>query len=456
MVRLPSYHPLPFVLAGGEDLATGLARSRDAEVGELETRSFPDSEIFVHLRTDPAGHDVATVCTLDRPDPKFFLLDGPQRHWRMPVGTSPRGDQRKGYEMSINRNFVRTIRADLLKAGAAFAGIAGLAILVSASAAAADGEQIAPSGLVYTADEEGNTVSRVELATGEVRTVPVAISPHNVQVSADGKKLFVVGMMTMKNVHGHGHDGEQGTVLVFDTAEFGKASPVEIEVGEHPAHVVVTDDGKQALVTNSEDNDVSLIDVAAATVTGTISTGEFPHGLRIGPDGKEAYVANVKDGSVSVLDMAAAKEVARIAVGKAPVQVGFTPDGREVFVSLRDEDKVAVIDTSTRKVTGRIAVGDGPIQVHATPDGRLVLVANQGTETKPGDTVSLIDVAKRRVVATLATGPGAHGVAVDKDGRLAFVTNIYAGTLSVIDLAALRVVATIPVGKGPNGVTYQK
>lgn len=342
----------------------------------------------------------------------------------------------------------------LRRSAASVAAAACLVLSMPFSAAA--GTQIAPSGFVYTADEEGNTVSRVELATGEVNSVPVSVTPHNVQVSVDGKKLFVVGMMTTKNVHGHGHDGVQGTLLVFDTAEFAKASPIEIEVGEHPAHVVVTADGKLAFVTNSEGNDVSVVDVASSAVTKSVPTGKFPHGLRISPDGTEAYVADVKSDSVSVLDVTGAKELARIPVGKAPVQVGFTPNGAEVFVSLRDDDQVAVVDTKTRKVVDRIAVGDAPIQVHATPDGRLVLVANQGTEAKPGDTVSVIDVAKRKVIATIKTGPGAHGVAVDEKGRLAFVTNIYAGTLSVIDLATLKVAATVKVGDGPNGVTYSK
>lgn len=347
-------------------------------------------------------------------------------------------------------------RANWTTRASALLGVAGLALSLSVPGAHAEGKQIASAGEVFTADENGSTVSRVDLATGEVTTIPVAVTPHNVQVSADGKRLYVVGMKSVKNVHGHGHDGEQGTLLVIDIASFATASPKEIEVGEHPAHVVADPAGKYVLVTNSEDNDVSVVGLDAAEASATIPTGEFPHGLRISPDGKEAYVANVEDGTVSVLDLAGSKEAARIPVGKAPVQVGFTPDGAQVFVSLRDDNKVAVIDTKIRKVLDRIDVGNGPIQVHATPDGRYVLVANQGGEAKPGDTVSVIDVAERKVVKTIRTGPGAHGVSVDAEGRLAFVTNIYANTLSVIDLSSLEVVTTVDVGKGPNGVTYSQ
>jgi YVTN family beta-propeller protein len=358
--------------------------------------------------------------------------------------------------MTINDYTRPSSRPHWTARASALLAVTGLALLLSVPGVQAGGKQIAASGVVFTADENGNTISRVDLSSGKVTTIPVAITPHNVQLSADGKKLFAVGIMAVKNVHGHGHDGEQGALLVFDTQRFDTAKPDEIEVGEHPAHVVADPAGKYALVTNSEDNDVRMVDLTGDSEQVTIPTGEFPHGLRISPDGREAYVANVKDGTVSVLDLAGAKEIARIRVGEAPVQVGFTPDGGQVFVSLRDEDKVAVIDTATRKVLGRIAVGDGPIQVHATPDGRFVLVANQGSQARPGDTVSVVDVAKRAVVKTIRTAPGAHGLSVDTEGRLAFVTNIYANSLSVIDISSLEVLATIDVGKGPNGVTYSQ
>lgn len=345
-------------------------------------------------------------------------------------------------------------KLEILRASGGSTVAAAVMLMISATLAQASG--FATSGSVYTADETGNSVTKLDLASGKTMTVPVAVSPHNVQVSPDGKTLLVVGTKTVTNVHGHGHDGAMGTLLLFDVSTFGKAEPVEVEVGEHPAHVVVTPDGKRALVTNSEDNNVSLIDLASSSVLGTAPTGEGPHGLRVSPGGTEAYVANAGDGTVSVIDLKTNSEVARIPVGKAPVQVGFTPDGTRVFVSLRDDDKVALIDAKTRKVLDRIAVGDGPIQVHATADARFLLVANQGTEDKPGDTVSVIDIAARQLVNTLKTAPGAHGVTVSSKGDLAFVTNIYDGTLSVIDLSNFSILANVKVGQGPNGVTYSQ
>ena len=313
------------------------------------------------------------------------------------------------------------------------------------------------TGFVYSGDEHGASISAIDLASGQVSTVPVPISPHNVQITADGGWLLAVGEAAGGGHGGAGHGPNEaiGLLLVFETGRLSSGPVASIPVGTHPAHVVVDREGRRAFVTNSGDDTVSIVDLARKTVLRSVSTGRYPHGLRINPNGGEAYVANVEDGTVSVLDTLALVEVARIPVGAAPVQVGFTPDGERLYVSLRDENRVAVIDTRTREVLARIEVGRNPIQVHATPDGRYVYVANQGTETDPDDTVSVIEVASGQVVDTIRTGTGAHGVAVSNDGSRVFVTNIADSTVSVIDTASRKVAATIPVGKGPNGVTFQ-
>lgn len=314
---------------------------------------------------------------------------------------------------------------------------------------------------VYTADEHGNSISAIDLAASRVTTVPITISPHNLQITADGKWLLAVGEPAADgHAHGHGGDAQgvveaKGRLLILDTATLDSKPTGEIAVGTHPAHVVADQSGERAFVTNAGDNSVSVVDLAAGKVISTIGTGRYPHGLRMSPDGREVYVANVQDGTVSVIATDGLTELARIPVGATPVQVGFTPDGRSVYVSLRDENQVAVVDTTTRSLIATIDVGPNPIQVHATPDGRFVYVANQGTDAQPNDTVSVIEVATSNVIDTVRTGKGAHGVAVSSDGAFVFITNIVDGTVSAIDTATRKVIAEFSVGRGPNGITYR-
>lgn len=317
---------------------------------------------------------------------------------------------------------------------------------------------------VYVANEEADTVSVVDAASFKtLAVVRVGAKPHNVQVSPDGTRVWVTnnGEPTAVNASAHqnmGKDehqamGSVGAVWVIDAAT--DAVLAKVPVGLHPAHVVLTPDGRFAYVTNGGDNTLSVIDAATQRRVSTIAVGKFPHGIRFSPDGTQAYVANLKGGTVSVVDTASQKEVTQIPVGKGPAQVGFTPDGRLAFVSLSEESAVAVIDPATRKVLRRIAVGTVPIQLFATPDSSTLLVANQGTRKRPGKTVSVIDLGSFQVVKTVETGSGAHGVALDREGRYAYITNTYAGSLSVFDIGKRSVVTTVPVGKGPNGVSVR-
>lgn len=325
---------------------------------------------------------------------------------------------------------------------------------------AAAGSAFAATGKIYVADEGANTVSVIDAASfKKIGSIPVGRGLHNVQLSPDGKWVWVTnnGEPAAAMPRGHMPKSEHesmagaGAVWVIDAA--GDVVVARVPVGMHPAHVVVANDGRTAYVTNGGDNTVSVVDTAAQRVIAAIPVGASPHGLRISPDGKQAWVANLKGGTVSVIDTEGRKQVSQFAVGKGPAQVGFTPDGRFAFVSLSGENRVAVIDPASRKVIHKVAVGTVPIQVYATPDNRLVLVANQGTTARPGTTVSMIDLASLKVVATVKTGAGAHGVVIDRDGGHAFVTNTYANSVSVIDIAERKVIATVPVGKGPNGIS---
>ena len=316
---------------------------------------------------------------------------------------------------------------------------------------------------VYVANETDGTVSVIATDTRQtVRTITVGAGAHNVQTSADGQRVWVTNNGTPPADAGHAaHRGMTGAahaamttpgeVWAIDTATDTVVG--KVPVGKHPAHVVVSQDGRWVYVTNGGDNTVSVVDASAMKVVDTIATDAFPHGIRLSPDGRQAYVANLKGGTVSVIDTASRKAVASIPVGRGPAQVGFTDDGRLAFVSLSQEDRVAVIDPKTREVLRKVPVGDGPIQLFATPDSQRLLVANQGSRKNPGRTVSVIDLTSFKVTASILTGRGAHGVVVDADGRQAYVSNLYDHTVTVIDLVAHKPVATLPVGAGPNGIS---
>lgn len=64
--------PLVIAMPGNEALAAGIASAVAGELAAVETRRFPDDEIYLRLLADPKGRSTVVVAALDRPDGKLL------------------------------------------------------------------------------------------------------------------------------------------------------------------------------------------------------------------------------------------------------------------------------------------------------------------------------------------------------------------------------------------------
>lgn len=176
------------------------------------------------------------------------------------------------------------------------------------------------------------------------------------------------------------------------------------------------------------------------------------------PPGTKAYVSNSDSDDVSVVDLSTMAEITRIDVGNEPRGPAATPDGSLVFVPNRFGEllggmssvpTVSVISTVTDTVVDSIVLTRlEPYNCAVTPDAtRLYVVC------KADDAVSVVDIATREEVATIALPVGAspEGVAITPNGAKVYVVNRQLDSVSVIDTATNTVVAgPIPVGSSPR------
>ena len=307
----------------------------------------------------------------------------------------------------------------------------------------------AMASTVFCADQKGGAIAVVDLRTGQTRSVPVAISPHNVEACGPNR-IFAVGSdaamsddMPDMPMPGKLVEIDAQTLAVTRSAFLGM----------HPAHVVCDRAAKRAFVTLADEDAVAIVDVQTFRVVGRVSVGKHPHGLRLSADGSRLFVANSIGKSVSIVDTDSLKELAEVPVPGSPVQVAPNPDGRSVYATLSDNDEVVAVDLRTRRVTARVEVGRNPAQLTITADGRWLVVANQGTSERPDDRVAIIDTRTLSMTGWVKVAAGPHGVAIDPSGQRAYVTSPYAGTISVIDIEGRRLVTAYPAGSDPNGVT---
>jgi YVTN family beta-propeller protein len=185
-----------------------------------------------------------------------------------------------------------------------------------------------PTGIAFSSDglqafvalNNRNTVAVVDaVAKTIVREIPVGLAPLFLQLSPDGKTLFVSnrgGEAAAAGAYGFSSGTPMatdpgtgavlnGTVTVVRLADF---SSRQVTVGRAPSSVAISPDGTTVAVANSHSDSVSLIDTATLR-TSTVDILTFPDGLLgtvpvsvvFSADGERLYVAAALNNAVVVL-----------------------------------------------------------------------------------------------------------------------------------------------------------
>ncbi len=117
--------------------------------------------------------------------------------------------------------------------------------------------------------------------------------------------------------------------------------------------------GTVAVIDTVNNNVTAIIPDVTASISGVYSypAGCNPQGVAVTPDGKNVYVTNTRDNNVSVIDTATNTVIANVSVGNGPEGVAVTSDGKKVYVANYWDNTISVIDTATKTVTETVPVG---------------------------------------------------------------------------------------------------
>jgi DNA-binding beta-propeller fold protein YncE len=119
---------------------------------------------------------------------------------------------------------------------------------------------------------------------------------------------------------------------------------------EHPVYGIdVTPDGKQIWVSG---RDITVIDTATDQIIATIKTPEATTGrIRLTSDGKKAVVALLK--KVVVYDIKTRRLISEIELIASPKVLTLSADNRRAFLTNPGDNSVSVVDiVAGKKLTG--------------------------------------------------------------------------------------------------------
>jgi len=262
--------------------------------------------------------------------------------------------------------------------------------------------------------------------------------------------------------------------------------------------------------TNSQGDNIHLIDPASNKIVGEIKGVPVNHGAAAAPDGSRIYISSEAEQTLHVVDSKTLQTVKKIPLSGRPNNISVSKDGRRVYVAIvAAPGAVDVIDTSSMEKVKSIPTKGGIHNVYVPPDGRYVVagsiagrlmtVIDQKTDeplwtlfdvgVRPmafetnadGSTkrifvqlsdfhgFAVVDFAQRKEVARIELpndipadkvdkGPfnasPSHGLGVAPDGKTLWVTSRPNARVYVYSLPDLKLMSAIDLGGRPDWVTF--
>jgi YVTN family beta-propeller protein len=282
--------------------------------------------------------------------------------------------------------------------------------------------EIAPNGrFAYIANRELGVLSIFDTTrnavTGTIK-VPEG-GPQFVAFTPDGKRAYVSIFNNARTVN---------VVGVLDTAT--NSFITTVPVGVRPFALDVTPDGKKVYVPNHDSGSITVIDTATNGVIDTIKVAPNPHWVDISADGKTLYAANHESNVVSVIDTSDDKVLTTIPVGQSPHSILRHPTKPLLFNVNYDSNSMSVIDTNSNKVIKTVPTGSHPQDISLSGDGEHLYIA-----AVDDNAIQVFSMKSMDIVSRVPVGKAPTSVAVSRDGRQAYVTNLNDGTVSILNLA---------------------
>jgi YVTN family beta-propeller protein len=241
------------------------------------------------------------------------------------------------------------------------------------------------------------------------------------------------------------NSGEASVSLIdMTTREVFKTFPI----GKEPHHLMITPDQKSVLVANAAGDDVVFLDPKTGDVQRRLPNIIDPYHIGYSPDKKwfvaagnrldrvDIYKANGQELTMSKIVKAA----------KTPSHIAFTSNSKITFVTLQDSNELIAIDLASQEIIWRMTIGKMPAGVWMTPGDKYLLIGLTGS-----DNVQVIDWKNQKIIKEIKTGKGAHNFRPLGDKRHVFLTNRVDSTISILDMVKLEKVADITgLPSGPD------
>jgi YVTN family beta-propeller protein len=169
------------------------------------------------------------------------------------------------------------------------------------------------------------------------------------------------------------------------------------------------------LVTNSEGDDINVIDLERLAVAGDWKVGDHPHGIAVPANGRVAYTTIEAEKALKCLDSSSGKILSTLSLSGRPNQCAVTPNGRFVAVPIFDGDSVQIVDAESMRVLKSLPVKTPHNCVNAGNNEHMFVTSIASNQ------VNMFDLRTLEYIAQIPVGGMPRPIAVDRDEKTLYV-----------------------------------
>ncbi len=247
-----------------------------------------------------------------------------------------------------------------------------------------------------------------------------------------------------------------------------KLSPAgsQVPIGELPLNMVLTNDGRYAITSNSGmgENSLSVVDLNTQKEIQRYVLGETWYGLAFNSDDSKLYVSGSNYNLIYVFGFDGGKLALQdsIMLGQrypkdtiSVTGVAYVKNKNYVLAVSKQSNMLYVCDANTKQVVKKINIGSQCYGVAANNAGTFAYISVWGNSS-----VDEIDLSDFKINATIHVGDHPCDMAISPDDSRLFVADANNNTASVVDLGKKKeterinsaLTTEVPFGSTPNSV----
>ena len=309
-----------------------------------------------------------------------------------------------------------------------------------ASMPAGMAEADTPGGALFVANKRGNSLSKLDLATGrEVARVDACANPHELATSPDDRHVALA-------CYG-------GTsVDIFRTDDLQRVRSIDLGANARPHGIVWHANGDLYATAEGRRSVFWIRDPLGKPELLEYGTGkEGSHMLAVAPDARHAWTTDLGSKTVTRVDLLTRRAPQSVEVGIEPEGIALSPDGQTLWISARGSDKAFALDPATLAIRREVATGDFPLRIAVRPQGDVAV-----TSDLEDGTLTVIDTATGRVLRAITVSGSREPFQVtilwSPDSSRIYVAETATDTVAEVDYASGRVLRRLKVGAGGDGL----